>query len=62
MKTIHLRAAWSFHSVPLTIDYLPGVHRVEDHIHAAAIKAGVHQEEGDEGAAKARPARGTRSA
>lgn len=62
MKTITLTAPWSFHSVPVTIDFPAGVHEVEDHIHAAALAAGVHQEEGDAGAAKARPARAARPA
>lgn len=63
MKTITLAADWSFHSVPVTIDFKPGTHTVEDHIHEAAVKAGVHQENGDgDRTAAARPARSARAA
>lgn len=61
MKTINLAAPWSHHTVTVTTDYQAGSHEVADEVHAAAVKAGVHTEEG-EGDAEAGPPRATRKA
>ncbi len=63
MKTINLAAPWSHHTVPVTTDYQPGAHGVADEVYDAAVKAGVHKEEGDgNGAATTGQARAARKA
>ena len=60
---ITLDAPWSYHTIPLTIDYPAGTHEVSAEVHAAAVKAGVHTEkettdgDGDSTPRKARPSR-----
>ena len=66
MKTITLTKPWTYHTIPLTIDYPAGTFEVMDAVHDAAVKAGVHvseqgKEHGD-GTATARPARASRKA
>lgn len=56
MKIINLGVNWSYHSVPMTIDFKAGTHEVEDRIYAAAVKDGVHQESNNgRGSTKASP-------
>lgn len=64
MKTITLTRPWTYHTIPLTIDYPAGTFEVADAVHEAAVKAGVHEQEKEhgDGTATARPARTSRKA
>ena len=42
---ITLKDAWTFHSIPRTIDFPAGEHDVDKEVHAAALAAGVIEQE-----------------
>ena len=58
MTKITLPSPWSFHSIPVTIDFPAGDHDVTDEIAKAAKAAGAVKDENDGcGAAKDRSAK-----
>lgn len=61
MTTITLKDAWTFHSIPRTIDFPAGAHDVDDEVFAAAVAAGVTEAGDGNGDAKAGAARRSRN-
>jgi hypothetical protein len=57
MPTITLKAPWTYHTLPVTIEYQAGEHEVSDEIADAAKAAGVTTEqENSDGDANVPPA------
>ncbi len=64
MPTITLKAPWTYHTLPVTIEYQAGEHEVSDDIAEAAKAAGVitEQENTDGDSNQPSKARKTRAA